>query len=56
MRRRDLMSDIERTERENADLRRLRARDEDDSSEKQTHIEALTRHCELLAKQNDELA
>ena len=56
LRRRDLMSDIERSERENAELRRARARDDDISSETQTHTDALTRHCELLAKQNDELA
>ena len=50
------MSDIERSQRENAELRRARARDDDISSETQTHTDALTRHCELLAKQNDELA
>jgi len=44
------MSEIEKSERDNGDLRRSRARQDDESREVQTQIEALTRHCELLAK------
>ena len=55
-RKRDIQAEIERAEREGLDLRRQRARGEDEQRELDQQIQALSRHCDLLSKSNDELA
>eukprot|EP00347_Sterkiella_histriomuscorum_P012525 403368242 len=55
-RRREIQSEMERNDRENQELRRNKARLDDDQIDLRDQINAMNKHCDLLAKQNDELA